>query len=769
MSLIKENILNKKIIIWFLLITPIIDLLNGFFEYVLKINLSPGLFIRAALLVIIVYIFIGQKKNNYKFVLIAVGLFLTQIVINIFIKRININIISEVSFLSKIYFNVILILILDEFFNINKQKAIDYTNTIINVSLIITISLLVTRILGIGVDSYGQGEGFKGIFIGLNELTIVLGIAFPFILYKAVTSAKKLKYIIISAFVAINILMIGTKTSIVVMFIFIIFLGYYICFKNNKRSQGVVFTIGILITGVFFVVAFKDIFIAIIERQKYFFEKLDIITYLLSARDITLKNAMGFWVSNPLNIIFGVGFTEGARFIGTFLTGHGMIEMDMMDILYFYGAIFFIFLAYFLIKRLILACKILRNARSVYNKVIALTFILTFIVMNLGGHVLLSPFAGVYFAILYSLLSTIDMEEKDIFYTETINNNSKRKLYIIGPDMNMQGGIATIIKQISISTKIREKYDVKFISSISENKLKTFIKATIQALDIEENSIIHFNVASNGSFIRKYILFKLARRNTFKIIHIHGGDFVNFYDKSNFILKYFIKDMIKQADKIINVSEFMMNDIQNRFDDEKCKFVRIYNGIEVNDIYIDIHNKRNYIVFLGKLVEYKGIYDFIEVIEKINKFLKENNWEIIIAGDGEVEKVKSIIEKKSLNSIVNVVGWVDGSKKTKLLSESKILVVPSHIESFGISAVEGMLYGNVIIATDVGALPELIKDEKNGFIINKKEYIKIADKIKEVINDKKVLEEIQEENLEYAKEFSEEKMIEKFIEEYDKL
>ncbi|MDY3361551.1 MAG: O-antigen ligase family protein, partial [Clostridium celatum] len=269
MNLIKKDLLNKKIIIFFILMTPIIDLFNGFFDYVLQVKISPGLFVRTAILMVILYFYISQKKKNiYKVIIIGMA-FLIQLLCWSWINDSEISFLSEVSFVAKIYYNIFLILVLDYYFAVKREKSYDYTEAIITSSLIITVSLIITRILGIGVSAYGVGEGYKGLFIGLNDLTIVLGIAFPFILYKAIASEERIKYVIYSVFVGGNILMIGTKTSIVVMLISILFIGYYICVKNNKRSQRVIFLVSVILGGIIFIILFRNSLEAIIERQKY--------------------------------------------------------------------------------------------------------------------------------------------------------------------------------------------------------------------------------------------------------------------------------------------------------------------------------------------------------------------------------------------------------------------------------------------------------------------------------------------------------------------
>lgn len=344
-----------------------------------------------------------------------------------------------------------------------------------------------------------------------------------------------------------------------------------------------------------------------------------------------------------------------------------------------------------------------------------------------------------------------------------------KKIYQVGPDIRLKGGISTVIRSISESNNINKMYQLHVIATTGESKISTFLKSIVNILKAKRGDIVHFHVASNGSFYRKYILYKIVRKNTKKVFHIHGGGFINFYKSANKLIKYFIKDMINQCDVIISVSNYMKNEIDLLFPSINSKSIKIYNGIDTGYNYISIDEKENIILFFGKLVEYKGIYDLLEVIENMKGFLMENNWKVVIAGNGEVDKVKNIITNKELSSVATVVGWIEGSKKEEILKKSKIIIIPSHVESFGIAAVEAMKYGNSVICTNVGALPEIIKDDINGFVVEKGNILKMEEKIKFAIGNKEMIKKMCCSNIVYSKNFSVEEMINNYIIQYEDL
>ncbi|WP_415322612.1 O-antigen ligase family protein [Clostridium perfringens] len=402
-----NKVLEEKMLIILMIITPFIDLLNGFFEFVLNVNLSPGVIIRSCILIFIIYFYIKEEKLNFIILTFIVSIFLLQMLIISFSN--NFNILSEISFISKIYYNLFLIFLTG---SVLSKKDINYDvyfNCFSKVCIIVTLSLVITKILGIGINSYGISGGYKGLYMGTNDLTAVLVMTLPFMLYRIFTDGTNIIFVIIALLAALNMIMIGTKTAIIFLIIISLFFLYNIFFKNiNLKS----FILLILFLGTFLIVfdkylfdIFKD---TILQRQIYFIKENDLVSYLLSERNITLIKSIRFWSSSIINIILGASFNNGAEFIGNFSQGHGMIEMDLIDILYFYGIILFLIVAYPLTKVLIKGFKVLFVKKELKLKLIAFIYIVIFIMSFLGGHVLLSPLAGVYFAVIYGILKNIN-------------------------------------------------------------------------------------------------------------------------------------------------------------------------------------------------------------------------------------------------------------------------------------------------------------------------------------------------------------------------
>jgi glycosyltransferase involved in cell wall biosynthesis len=327
-----------------------------------------------------------------------------------------------------------------------------------------------------------------------------------------------------------------------------------------------------------------------------------------------------------------------------------------------------------------------------------------------------------------------------------------KKIVQIGPDKSLKGGIATVISNIENSC-ISKDYILSNISTYSNNRLLEFIKACFKIVTLKcgEDDILHFHMASYGSFFRKYILFQLAPKKCIKIIHIHGGGFEEFYKKSNHLVKKMIKDMLNKSDKILTVSKSLFNTVSSVIGIKEDKISVLYNGIEINNEETDVL-KENIILFMGKLVDYKGIYDFIQAISLIKNEI--GDYEVLIAGDGDIDNFNKLLKEHGLEKQSKMLGWVSGEHKKALLRKAKLFVAPSYSESFGISIVEAMNNEIAVIATNIGGIPEIITNGIDGILINPGDIDKLSQVITHMINNENHREKLAQEALKTSKKFS---------------
>lgn len=142
--------------------------------------------------------------------------------------------------------------------------------------------------------------------------------------------------------------------------------------------------------------------------------------------------------------------------------------------------------------------------------------------------------------------------------------------------------------------------------------------------------------------------------------------------------------------------------------------------------------EKNHIVFTGRFVIEKGVFDLISAWSMIYSVIPD--YELFFYGDGPMSSVmiQKIAELK-ISARTHVVGELSKSQISEVLLNSSILVLPSLLpEAFGLSVLEAMNAGLSCIVTDKGALPELIRDGLDGFVVPAHHVNALANAIKKL-------------------------------------
>jgi glycosyltransferase involved in cell wall biosynthesis len=231
--------------------------------------------------------------------------------------------------------------------------------------------------------------------------------------------------------------------------------------------------------------------------------------------------------------------------------------------------------------------------------------------------------------------------------------------------------------------------------------------------------------------------------------------------------KYAEKFTARFKNKIICVSEF---DYQTALEQKICpkeKLAMIHNGInEINFLprqearkKLNLPENKFIIGSIGNLYETKGFRYLIEATKK----LVEEGLEIltVIIGEGQERKYLSkLIKKNKLENNLILAGRIP--EAAELLSAFDLYICSSVKEGLSYTIIETMLNGLPIIATRVGGNPELIEDRRNGLLINSKDPDDLVKKIKILMNNTDLQQELSTQaRIKAQEEFSLEKMLEK--------
>lgn len=251
---------------------------------------------------------------------------------------------------------------------------------------------------------------------------------------------------------------------------------------------------------------------------------------------------------------------------------------------------------------------------------------------------------------------------------------------------------------------------------------------------------------------RKYLKIK-------SMITIHAGGILAL--NSIPVIKRPISNFIlMNTDIIVSVSSFGKNLLKNMVSpklksivEKKLKIIPMgvytkkFNMRENKQNLRNKYNLKNkwILLFIGRLAEKKGVKYLIKALS----FIKNSNHILLIIGDGPLkEDLIKDTNILNLNKNIKFLGYVSEKEKADYLLLSNILIIPSITtkkgDTEGLPAVimEGVSAGIPIIATDVGGIKDIIKNDVNGVLIEEKNSKQIAEKINYLINNKKLKEKL---------------------------
>jgi len=139
----------------------------------------------------------------------------------------------------------------------------------------------------------------------------------------------------------------------------------------------------------------------------------------------------------------------------------------------------------------------------------------------------------------------------------------------------------------------------------------------------------------------------------------------------------------------------------------------------------EIRARNSEVGFVGRLEDSKGVLELLRAISVLTREGRELSF--VIAGSGRLEN--DIRQFASTHHNVRFEGLVPDEKIPIILNECKLLVLPSFTEGLPNVLLEAMACGTPVLATSVGAIPDLITDGENGFILPNNSPDTIAENI----------------------------------------
>ena len=182
-----------------------------------------------------------------------------------------------------------------------------------------------------------------------------------------------------------------------------------------------------------------------------------------------------------------------------------------------------------------------------------------------------------------------------------------------------------------------------------------------------------------------------------------------------------LKNTIKNADKLICISEFTKNELLKYYPNvDESKIEVVYNGFEYNEIDLTQQtidstlNKFNitkdYLLFVGTLSPHKNIERIIEAFNKVRN--EGYDYQLVICGKKGwlYEDIFKKVKELKLEHEVIFTDYVTNEELEVLYKNTKLFVFPSLYEGFGFPPIEAMARKVPVLTSREGAITEVVGD-----------------------------------------------------------
>lgn len=427
----------------FLFINPFLDIGNGLFIMMMEslydktweqINLpfTPSLLIRMAVLVLFAaYILLAWDKRALRSIVPIGAVWVLSVVGEFIWPMKRYSLFTDVQYIARFGYNLVVLFIYWRVFQhtkLHREKLLKRLNGIVVFSLAaLSTSILLSYMLGIGYTTYADRfglRGTRGFFYSGNDVTAVLMVLLPVAMCAFMMmdrqkegTAKYVYYAYAPAATITTLCLIGTKTAFAAVGAAVIgLLGFslYLLWKKKDRQSLVRLGVVALFCGLLLgILAFtsKSLFKDISESFNTISEvnrRDGAMTALLSGRQKKLADAFNDYRHGGVyKWLFGV--TRGSQ--------RAIIEMDVFEVLFYYGLIGALFMLWPYLKLGFgYVAKFFKNC-TMLSFAVLLSLGLCAVYLVMAGHILFSVTSGFYFSfmLLYGrLLFSKDYRHEEV-------------------------------------------------------------------------------------------------------------------------------------------------------------------------------------------------------------------------------------------------------------------------------------------------------------------------------------------------------------------
>lgn len=285
------------------------------------------------------------------------------------------------------------------------------------------------------------------------------------------------------------------------------------------------------------------------------------------------------------------------------------------------------------------------------------------------------------------------------------------------------------------STEGRGIFDRVVVSGFDMLKKKSELKRNIKTF---KPDVIHLTTSGSLSVIRDYLMLKTAKSlGVPTVYHLHFGKAEELLCAGSFLSRLFAK-AITLANTVIAIDNKTFTALKRHI--PSASFSLLPNPINLKALPEIADEREKRIVFIGWVVPEKGVSELVSAWNTVGK--EYPDYELTVIGQARPDYLKELKELATIDNIT-FTGELPHNEAMEILAKSSIFVLPSYTEGCPYSVIEAMALKNTVIATNVGAIPEMLNNDC-GIAIEPKSTAEVAEALRNALSDKDSAENLAE-------------------------
>jgi glycosyltransferase involved in cell wall biosynthesis len=327
-------------------------------------------------------------------------------------------------------------------------------------------------------------------------------------------------------------------------------------------------------------------------------------------------------------------------------------------------------------------------------------------------------------------------------------------------------------KSRSIDTANLSEPPGRRVQQFSFGRVIQVIKLAFSVIGgLSRTSAVYLTIAqSRVGFLRDivFILISVLWRRPI-IAHLHGGNYAQFYESENAVMRFLIRMTLRRVNRLIVLSDHLHKDFSFMGEEFTSRLRTVWNTSNLAPGRKRSPPKAELrLIYLSNLIVEKGYQDCVDAMPHLLRLLPNTKIDLVLAGtyilgnddyrsvtDME-EALRKQIQYLELEDTVSIVGSIHEQQKQELIDSSHIHVLPTYYQNEGqpITLIEALSAGLPSVTTSWRGISEIVKNRETGLTVPPKDPVAIAEAIAELYSNPELYEKMSRQGPENAELFS---------------